>query len=183
MSGSRSPHLQRREGVYHLRLRVPDAIRSQVGKTELVRSLRTYSLRKARPLASLLSALVMEAFEMIKVSEMTTHDARRLVQNIFVQVMAEQESYGGFVPSTSEPDFEIREQRVLSEDRITELQPQIGSNLFDPDIFHHVRDAVIRRGYSNHMLPEARLPAFVFRNQRVRDGRSKSRTSNAASSE
>lgn len=167
MSGVRAPHLQRRDGIYHLRIRVPDAIRPHVGKTELVRSLRTYSLRKARPLAALLTALVMEAFEMIKVGEMTTHDARALVQNIFVQVMTKQESYGGFVPSTNEPDFEIREQRVLSEDRITELQTQIGSNLFDPDIFHHVRDAVIRRGYSNHMLPEARLNDLTYGVARV----------------
>lgn len=156
MSGVRAPHLQRRDGIYHLRIRVPDAIRPQVGKTELVRSLRTNSLRKARPLAALLTALVMEAFEMIKLNEMTTHDARKLVQECFVQVMAEQE-YGGFLQTTSEPDFEYHEQRVLSEDRITDLQAQIGGNHFDPEIRHRVRDLVIRQGYSPNMLPEVRL--------------------------
>ena len=157
MSGVRAPHLQRRDGIYHLRIRVPDAIRPQVGKTELVRSLRTYSLRKARPLAALLTALVMEAFEMIKLNEMTTHDALRLVQDCFVQVMAEQEKCGGFLPTTSQPEFECHEQRVLSEDRITELQAQLGGNQFDPDIRHQVRDLVIRQGYNPNMLPEVRL--------------------------
>ncbi len=157
MSGVRAPHLQRRDGIYHLRIRVPDAIRPQVGKTELVRSLRTCSLRKARPLAALLTALVMEAFEMIKLNEMTTHEARKLVQDCFVQVIAKQEKYGGFVPVTNQPEFEYHEQRVLSEDRITELQAQMGGNHIAPDIRHRVRDLVIRQGYSPDMLPEARL--------------------------
>ncbi|WP_373473439.1 DUF6538 domain-containing protein [Sphingorhabdus lacus] len=157
MSGVRAPHLQRRDGIYHLRIRVPDAIRPQVGKTELVRSLRTYSFRKARPLAALLTALVMEAFEMIKTNEMTTHDARRVVQDCFVQVMAEEDKYGGFVPSTNEPEFEIHEQRVLTEDRITGLQTQIVTNNFEPGIQHRVRDLVIRQGYNPNMLPDTRV--------------------------
>ena len=86
---------------------MPDAIRQQVGKTELVRSSRTCSLRKGRPLAALLTALVMEEFEMIKVNKMTMHEARRLVQDCLVQVMAEHETRGGFVLSTNAQEFEI----------------------------------------------------------------------------
>ena len=94
---------------------------------------------------------------MIKVGKMTTHEARRLVQDGFVQVTAEQETCAGFVPSTNEPEFEIYEQCVLTEDRITEQQTQIGGDHFDPDILHRFRDIEIRQGYSPHMLPEAHL--------------------------
>lgn len=157
MSGGRSPHLQRRNGVYHLRIRVPDALRPQVGKTELVRSLRTYSLLKARPLAALLTALVMETFEMIKLTEMTTHDARKLVQNCFVQVIATEEGNSSFTPRSSEIDFEIREQRVLAEDYRTYLRGQIDSNTFDDEVRHKVRNLVIEHGYNPDLLPEERF--------------------------
>lgn len=157
MSGSRSPHLQRRNGVYHLRIRVPDALRSQVGKTELVRSLRTYSLQKARPLAALLTALVMETFEMIKLAEMTTHDARKLVQNCFVQVMAAEDNNSSFTPRSSEIDLEIREQRVLSEDYISYLRRQIDCNSFDSEVRLKVRDLVVEYGFRPNDLTETQF--------------------------
>ena len=136
---------------------MPDALRPQVGKTELVRSLRTYSLQKARPLAALLTALVMETFEMIKLAEMTTHDARKLVQNCFVQVMAAEENNSSFTPRSSEIDLELREQHVLSAEYSTYLRAQIDSNSFDGVVRHQVRNLVIEHGFRPDDLSEARL--------------------------
>ena len=156
MSGVRAPYIQRRGGVYHLRIRVPDAIRLHVGKTEIVRSLRTASFRLARPRAALLTALVMEAFEMINNTEMTTHDARKLVQDCFVHVIAEQQSQGGFIPVTDELDREIAEQQVLAEDRMTALREQVATSFFEPGVRQRVFDLLARNGISYLDLPEAR---------------------------
>jgi hypothetical protein len=50
VSGSRVPHLQRRQGTYHLRVRVPDDLRLRIGLHEVRRSLRVHTLTEARPL-------------------------------------------------------------------------------------------------------------------------------------
>ena len=127
---------------------MPDAFRSQVGKTELVRPLKTYSLRKARPLAALITALVIRVFEMINLSETTTHQALRLVQ-----VMAKHETCGGFVPVTDQPELQYKEQSVLSEDHMADLHAQIDVNDFHPDILHQVCDPVIRQGHNPNIIP------------------------------
>jgi len=50
-SGSRVPHLQRRHGTFHLRVRVPDDLRLRVGLREVRRSLHVHTFAEARPLA------------------------------------------------------------------------------------------------------------------------------------
>ncbi|WP_374284674.1 DUF6538 domain-containing protein [Novosphingobium sp.] len=157
MSGVRAPHLQRRDGVYYLRLRVPDALRPVVGQTEIVKSLRTALLRIARPRSALLTALVMEAFEMIKVTEMTTDDARKLVQGCFAQVIAEQDALGAYVPKTDQPELELLEQACLSNDRIVELGEQIAASTFDGEVQRRVRDLLTRNGFGLHELTDARI--------------------------
>ncbi|WP_420887450.1 DUF6538 domain-containing protein [Candidatus Phycosocius bacilliformis] len=47
MSGTRAPHLQRRDGVYCVRLRVSDALRPLVGQKKIVKSLK---ITRAGPL-------------------------------------------------------------------------------------------------------------------------------------
>lgn len=157
MSGVRAPHLQRRDGVYYLRLRVPDALRSVVGKTEIVKSLRTASLRLARPRSALLTALVMEAFEVIKTTDITATDARRLIQGCFVQAIAEQEALPCFVPQTEDWDHEFGEQRCLAEDRVSELDTQTVSENFDSEVLNRVRGLLTRNGFSQHDIAEARF--------------------------
>jgi polyhydroxyalkanoate synthesis regulator phasin len=157
MSGVRAPHLQRRDGVYHLRLRVPDAIRPLVGKTEIVRSLKTCLIRVARLRAALLTALVMEAFEMIKATEMTTDAARKLVQDCFVQAIAEQDSVGAYVALTNEPEMELHEQACMSQERASALRQQIAVNRFDGEVMNRVRAAITRHGFGMHELFEARI--------------------------
>jgi integrase len=157
MSGVRAPHLQRRDGVYYLRLRVPDALRSLVGKTEIVKSLRTASLRDARPRSALLTALVMEAFEVIKTSEMTANDAKRLIQSCFVQAIAEQEEQPRFVPQTNDWEEEFGEQRGMAEDRIAALHSQSVAEKYDPDVLNRVRRLLTKNGFSQQDIPEPRF--------------------------
>ena len=41
-------HLQRRDGIYHFRMRVPDNLQAEIGKREFRQSLRTSSLEEAK---------------------------------------------------------------------------------------------------------------------------------------
>lgn len=90
-------------------------------------------------------------------TEITPNDARKLVQNCFVQAIAKQESWGAFKSITAQPDMELLEQRVLSEDRITELRNQIEINEFDESVQQRVRDLTTRHGFGPDELTEARL--------------------------
>jgi integrase len=134
MSGNRAPHLQRRNGIYHLRVRVPDDVRLRLGRSEVRRSLGTYAHGKARSLAARYAARVMEAFVMIKQQDFTAERARSLVQNCFWDLVAETESYGGLVPETAEPDVERNEQHQMSAERIAALRHQITDCDFDAGI-------------------------------------------------
>jgi integrase len=73
----------------------------------------------------------MECFEVIRANEMTSDHARRLVQHSFRDLIDAAEAWGGFIPETDSPDFEIDEQRELSRDRIAELNDQIARSAFD----------------------------------------------------
>ena len=83
MTGGYGPHLQRRNGIFHFRMRVPEALRLRVGLVEVRKSLGTYAPSKARLFAAQCALRVTEAFKVIKVSELTREDARRLVQRAF----------------------------------------------------------------------------------------------------
>lgn len=136
---------------------MPDAVRPLVGKTEIVRSLRTGLVREARPRAALLMALVMEAFDMIKTTDMTNTEARSLVQQYCASVIGEQERRGGFVPQTTEPDMEILEQRVLSADRIAHLNEQVSLSRFDSDVRQRVHALIQQHGSSSDKISESRF--------------------------
>ena len=66
VSGVRVRHLERRCGIYGLRVRVPDDIRPLVGMVEVRRSLRTSDLYRARAQSSLQAARLFEVFEMVR---------------------------------------------------------------------------------------------------------------------
>ena len=66
MSGVRVRHLERRCGIYGLRVRVPDEIRPLVGMVEVRRSQRTSDLYRARAQSSLQAARLFAVFEMVR---------------------------------------------------------------------------------------------------------------------
>lgn len=134
MSGRRAPHLQRRNGIYHLRVRVPDAVRPLIGRSEVRRSFATSSYSEARSLAARHAAKVMEAFEVIVRSQLTVEKARAVVQACFADLQAATSAYGGLVPLTGRPDLERQEQLGLSRERVQALEEQLVACRFDGSV-------------------------------------------------
>jgi len=156
MSGSRFPHLQRRNGIFHLRMRVPHDVRLRVGLREVRRSLATYSPRHAQTLAAIYVARLKGAFEMIKQVNWGKDDCLSFVWSCFNDAMLETEEHGGFVPRSSEPDLEVAEQRGMSEERISELRSQISYRKFDGSVQHWTQSACEDRGIALWSLPASR---------------------------
>lgn len=94
---------------------------------------------------------------MIKTTEMTANDAKRLVQGCFVQAIVKQEAEPSFTPQTGDWDREFGEQRVLAEDRIAELDSQTVSEDYDAEVLSRVRGLLTRNGFSQHDIAEARF--------------------------
>ena len=67
---------------------------------------------------------------MIKVSELTREDARRLVQRAFVGLAKDVGE--GFELASSRPDLELDEQRFLSEERLSELRQALLDQQYPP---------------------------------------------------
>jgi hypothetical protein len=128
MSGRRSPFLQRRSGVYHLRVRVPDQLRLRVGLLEVRRSLRVHSSDTARLLAAIYVARVKEVFEMVKASELSKAAARELLRTCFEDLAQQVER---FAPHRG---LDIDEQKHFAHERVRELSQQLKYGEFEPDI-------------------------------------------------
>ncbi|MET3761576.1 integrase [Sphingomonas sp. UYEF23] len=112
-------------------MRVPDAVRPLLGRSEVRKSLGTASSREGRLRVARYATRVMDAFEMILTSQLSTDEARALVRSCFRDLVGEIERSGGIVPTTDEPNLEAVEQRGLSMERIAELQQQIATTKFD----------------------------------------------------
>lgn len=156
MSGSRGPHLQRRNGVFHLRMRVPGALRQQLGLREVRRSLQTYHNRRAQTLAAICVARLREAFDMILSKELSQAQARQIVVSCFDDLVAETEGYGGFVPETDRPDMEVSEQRELSLECVSELREQIASRSFGGLVHSRASDTLAKSSLSLSSLTAVR---------------------------
>ena len=131
MSGSRAPHLNRRNGIYHLRMRVPDRLRERIRRQEVCKSLQTYSYPLARRLAASVSTKVQETFEMIdQNTNITLDQARKLIESCFDDIRREVDLQGPYDPWTNEPDRELEEQACLAEEAIGRLAQEIESNAF-----------------------------------------------------
>src|SRR5665213_1262726 len=112
MSGARPTHLQRRGGSYHLRVRVPDDIKAQIGVLEVRRSLRVHTLPRARLLALKYAARLMEVFAVIRETRLSKAQTRDLVAACFFDLARDAER--GFNPTSSDP-CEVGHQRHLSD--------------------------------------------------------------------
>lgn len=155
VSGSRVPHLQRRHGTYHLRVRVPDDLRLRVGSREVRRSLRVHTFVQARPLALKYAARVMEVFDMARSQSLTRDDIRSLVQACFADL--KQQVDDGFVPHTTRPDLEIGFQRVLFSDHSVHVSAQLADLDFRAPVTTEAAQLLVRAGLKPDELPENRL--------------------------
>ena len=159
MSGRRPPHLQRRNGIYHLRMRVPDRLRERVGRLEVRKSLRTYSPSRARKLAATVSAKLREAFMIIdENTNVTPDEARELIYACFAETRKEVDLRPPFVPETDDPEIEIEEQAHYAEAEITRLAGELEHRAFSIGTTRAAERALALRGTEMKLIaPEARL--------------------------
>lgn len=159
MSGRRPPHLQRRNGVYHLRMRVPDRLRERVGRLEVRKSLRTYSPSLARELAATVSARLREAFMTIEEdTNVTPEKARELMHACFVEARREADLRPPFVPETDNPEMEIEEQANHAEAEIIRLTGELEHRAYSIGTTRAAERALALRDMEmKSIAPEARL--------------------------
>ena len=101
-----TPHLHRRNGIFHLRVRVPDVVRLKLGMCEVHRSLKTYNLAKARLLAAVLVPRVQEVFQMAAMTTIDRLQLTSLLQSHFDQLATQADE--GYLPRTDRPDTKWR---------------------------------------------------------------------------
>lgn len=145
-SGSRVPHLQRRHGTYHLRVRVPDDLRVRIGLSEVRRSLHVHTFAAARPLALKYAARVMEVFEMAKATDLTKERIRSLIQDRFEDLR--QEVDGGYNYESADRDQERDYQAHLAEEAITDIRTQQETGDFRYPVVGEVLQLLQRAGIS-----------------------------------
>lgn len=131
-SGPRVPHLQRRHGTYHLRVRVPDDLRVRVGLREVRRSLRVHTFAEARPLALTYAARVLEVFQMTRTTELSRQEITDLIRACFADLAAEVDD--GFSPITYTPDLERERQEALATEHIHDLSDQLETGAFQSTV-------------------------------------------------
>ncbi|MEG3181815.1 DUF6538 domain-containing protein [Sphingomonas sp. LT1P40] len=142
MSGSRVQHLQRRSGIFHLRIRVPDDLRSLVGLTEVRRSLRTYQPSRARTLAAVCAARVFEMFDMVRMMELSKDQVRGLICNLFNEMTREVEGAAG----TRLSDWERNEQLYCSSEMTATARVQRALGAYDETVQSIARRALVPAG-------------------------------------
>ena len=130
MSGACSRHLQRRNGIYHLRMRVPDAVRQIVGLSVVRKSLRTYDHRMARRLAATIAARIGEAFAMILENQLNKEQGLEVIRSCFNDLIREAEEFPPFVAQSYEAQRETQEQKSLGQEYIRELEEQSRSHVY-----------------------------------------------------
>lgn len=155
MSGSRVPHLQRRHGTYHLRVRVPDDLRLRVGSREIRRSLRVHTFAQARPLALKYAARVMEVFEMARSQPLAREDIRSLVQACFADMSRQMDD--GFFPTTDRPDLEVELQQTLFADQTVHVSAQLDALDFGHPVTTEAERVLRQVGLSASDVSEARM--------------------------
>jgi hypothetical protein len=147
MSGIRAPHLKRRNGIFYLRVRVPDRLRDRIGRQEVCKSLQTYSPRLARSLAASVSAKVMETFAMIdEFTNVTPDQARELIQACFADIRREVDARPAFMPETNQPELELEEQAFFTSEEIDRLTLEVDTNTFSVSTISAAKRLLALRG-------------------------------------
>ncbi|MFK7842384.1 MAG: DUF6538 domain-containing protein [Sphingorhabdus sp.] len=154
MSKLRFPHLQRRNGIYHLRMRVPDRLRKRVGQLEISKSLGTYSSVLARQLEASIVARIQETFVVIEESStICPKMARQLIQACFSDLKSTLDEDDPFSPTTDRPDLEKLEQESLAQNHINSLKCQLESCDFEPNVVGFAGQYLKHRGLDFEAQP------------------------------
>jgi integrase len=151
-SGSRVPHLQRRHGTFHLRVRVPDDLRVRVGLREVRRSLHVHTFAEARPLALKYAARVMEVFEMIRASELTKDRIGAMIVDRFSDL--ERAANGGRRFETRDRERELEYVAHLTEEAISEIEAQRATGDYRYPVVGEVLHLLAKAGVAVSDLPQ-----------------------------
>lgn len=125
-------YLSRRNGIYYLRIRVPNDLIERVGRFEIRRSLGVARTNQARLLVATYAARVLETFEMIRMSTCSKAEAAQAIQVIFEDLSAETDKRHFSAPA-SDFDQEVEAQVVLSEEWEGKLQQAVESLNYEGD--------------------------------------------------
>ena len=176
MSGTGIRHLQRRDGIFHLRMRVPDDVRQMIGQREIRRSLGSCGIRTARRLVAIYAARILEAFEMVRILGNDQENVAKVMQHCLGDIVAQTEDYDRFRPRTNMPDQEIEWQEDMSRERIADLQCQIVMGTFDGRVIRTAERYVegtaveaaspaILEGVAHALIEEQRLAMLRLRDR------------------
>lgn len=154
LSGRYAPHLQRRNGIFHLRVRVPDELRLRIGLREVRRTLRTHSPTRASFLASIYVPRVREVFEMLRTKDFTKEHALVMLRSRFADLRRIAER--GYIPSSNFPDLEIQEHAALSREHILAMEVAAATSRFPASLLVTASELCATNGWSFKDLPEDR---------------------------
>lgn len=145
MTRAASPFLQRRSGIFYVRVRVPDDVQERLGLVEVRRSLGPMRFHEARLLALQLGTRLKECFVMIRHAEdLTKPEVRRIVRDCFV--LLEQEADRGYQPVTATPADEVAEQESLAREFLSRIERQIAERQYENDLVANVGRVLSERG-------------------------------------
>lgn len=160
MSGVASPFLMRRSGQFYVRVRVPDDLIERVGLVEVRRSLGPMRFNEARLLAAQIGAQLKDAFKMMRnANELSKQEVLNLIRDCFAVLT---ESNGqGYLPRTSDLDWELAEQRVMAEDHASGLMPQVETRIFNPETVLAAKRLVTDQGIDISDVGDDRLAEII----------------------
>lgn len=160
MSGVASPFLMRRSGQFYVRVRVPGDLIERVGLVEVRRSLGPMRFNEARLLAAQIGAQLKDAFNMMRnANELSKQEVLNLIRDCFAVLT---ESYGqGYLPRTNNVDFELAEQRVIAEDHVATLMPQVETRTFNPETVIAAKRLVTDQGIEISGVSDERLMEII----------------------
>ena len=157
MTGARLPYLERRQGMWNLRVRVPDSAKLRVGMLEVRRSLRTYSSERARLLAAPIVAQLQEIFRMALAEPISKEEVRALIERCFRGLSTATEAT---LPAFTHPSWEREEQLGMIDERLVELRAQIRNGDFEADVERTARFCQVNLATPRSPMPDVwvRLP-------------------------
>ncbi len=160
MSGRYGPHLCRRNGIFHFKMRVPASIKSQLGLSEISRSLRTYSKSEARISAAHAAARLKRIWSMLQNTEFSREIGLQIINEMFVDIQSkvDRQAFDERLPNI-DPDY----QAFRADERIALLEDQNCS-----ENFNFIADRMI----NNRLLKRGKPPTWVSDDDRgfLREG-------------
>ncbi len=153
MSGKYGPHLCRRNGIFHFKMKVPVSIKSQLGLSEVSRSLRTYSKFEARIGAARAAARLKRIWNMLQNTEFSREIGRQIINEIFEGLEKQTEDHlFAFYPTQAELD----QQLACIEERLAFLDNNPDAKSLQIEADRIINDNLLKRGIPPTSVSDAK---------------------------